>query len=111
VLLAYADPDVQQEYLARPLLHEPERVPVSEAALRRTLADVRREGLAHFRRKVPNPLVSVAAPVFDAQDRPAAALSVVVPEERAEARLLGPAVRTAARAISRELGARRPLGR
>jgi DNA-binding IclR family transcriptional regulator len=111
VLLAYADHDVQEEYLSRPLLHEPERVPVSEAALRRTLADVRREGLAHFRRKVPQPLVSVAAPVFDAQDRLAAALSVVVPEERADARLLGPAVRTAARAISRELGAQRPLGR
>ena len=31
------------------------------AALRRTLADVRREGLATVRRRVPNPLVSVAA--------------------------------------------------
>ncbi|MGY1737537.1 IclR family transcriptional regulator [Geodermatophilus sp. SYSU D00684] len=110
VLLAYADPDVQEEYLARPLVHEPERTPVSEAALRRTLAEVRREGLAHFRRRVPRPIVSVAAPVFDATDRLAAAVSVVVPQEGADARVLGPAVRTAARAVSRGLGARRPLG-
>ncbi|WP_457024740.1 IclR family transcriptional regulator [Geodermatophilus sp. SYSU D01119] len=110
VLLAYAEADVQEEYLSRPLLHEPERTPVSEAALRRMLADVRREGMAHFRRKVPRPIVSVAAPVFDAADRLAAAVSVVVPQEGADARVLGPAVRTAARAISRGLGARRPLG-
>ena len=110
VLLAFAEPGVQEEYLARPLVHEPEKVPVSPAALRRTLADVRRDGLATVRRRVPNPLVAVAAPVFDASDRVAAALSVVVPQERADTRVLGPALRTAARAISRGLGSRRPLG-
>ena len=56
------------------------------------------------------PLVSVAAPIFGADERVAAALSVVVPQEHAEPRLLGPAVRTAARAISRGLGARRAIG-
>ena len=110
VLLAFADPGVQEEYLARPLMHQPERVPVSAAALRRTLADVRRDGLATVRRRVPTPLVSVAAPVSDATDRVVAALSVVVPQERADTRVLGPALRTAARSISRGLGARRPPG-
>lgn len=107
VLLAYADPSVQGEILANPLMHEPERIPVSPAALRRTLADVRRDGLAIMRRRVPHPLVSVAAPIFDAQDKVAAALSVVVPAETAEPLVLAPAVRTAARSISRGLGARR----
>ncbi|MEU6410426.1 IclR family transcriptional regulator [Microbispora sp. NPDC046933] len=105
VLLAFAEPGFQEEILARPLVHEPERAPVSPAELRRTLAEVRREGLATVRRRAPEPLVTVAAPVFAAGGRIAAALSVVVPEEHAEPRLLGPAVRTAARSISRGLGA------
>jgi DNA-binding IclR family transcriptional regulator len=52
----------------------------------------------------------VAAPIFGSDDKVAAALSVVVPLENAEPRLLGPAVRTAARSISRGLGARRSIG-
>jgi DNA-binding IclR family transcriptional regulator len=109
-LLAFADSDFQEETLAQPLVHLPENVPVSPAALRRTLAEIRREGLATIRRRTPQPLVSVAAPIFGADDRVAAALSVVVPQENAEPRLLGPAVRTAARSISRLLGARRSIG-
>jgi DNA-binding IclR family transcriptional regulator len=108
VLLAFADPAFQESVLERPLVHEPERVAVSPAALRRTLAGVRRDGMATIRRRVPEPLVSVAAPIFGADDRVAAALSVLVPHGGAEPRQLGPAVRTAARAISRELGARLP---
>jgi DNA-binding IclR family transcriptional regulator len=107
VLLAAAPPDFQEEVLAEPLVHEPEKVPVSPAALRRTLAAVRRDGMATIRRRVPQPLVTVAAPVFDAEERAVAALSVLVPEEGADPRVLGPAVRTAARAVSRGLGSRR----
>jgi DNA-binding IclR family transcriptional regulator len=110
VLLAFAESAFQESMLAQPLVHLPENVPVSPAALRRTLAEIRREGLATIRRRSPEPLVSVAAPIFGADDRVAAALSVVVPQENAEPRLLGPAVRTAARSISRGLGARRSIG-
>src|SRR5215211_6773112 len=98
VLLAFAESDFQESVLNQPLVHMPENVPVSPAALRRTLAEIRREGLATIRRRQPQPLVSVAA------------LMVVVPQENAEPRLLGPAVRTAARSISRGLGARRSIG-
>ena len=110
VLLAHAESAFQEEVLRQPLVHHPEKVPVSSAALRRTLAEIRRDGLATFRRGAPGPIVSVAAPVHDAQGRVVAALSVVVPAENAEPRLLGPAVRTAARGISRGLGARRAPG-
>jgi DNA-binding IclR family transcriptional regulator len=110
VLLAHADPEFQEEVLRQPLVTEPEKVPVAPAELRRTLAQVRREGLATVRRRVPQPLVTVAAPVFAAEERLAAALSVVVPEEDADPRVLGPAVRTAARAVSRGLGSRRAAG-
>jgi DNA-binding IclR family transcriptional regulator len=110
VLLAFAESEFQASVLDQPLVHLPERVPVSPAALRRTLAEIRREGLATVRRRAPQPLVSVAAPIFGADDKISAALSVVVPLENAEPRLLGPAVRTAARSISRGLGARRSIG-
>ena len=43
----------QEEVLAQPLMHLPEKVPVSPAALRRTLAEIRREGLATIRRRAP----------------------------------------------------------
>ncbi|GAB3347692.1 IclR family transcriptional regulator [Modestobacter lapidis] len=109
-LLAFSDAEVQEDVLAQPLVHEPEQVAVPAAVLRRTLAEVRREGLATLRRAVPTPLVSVAAPIFDADERVAAALSVIVPADHADPRLLGPAVRTAARSISRGLGARRSIG-
>jgi DNA-binding IclR family transcriptional regulator len=107
VLLGHADPAFQEEVLAMPLVHEPERIPVSTTVLRRTLAQVRHDGLATVRRRAPQPLVSVAAPVFGADEQVVAALSVLVPEEGADPRLLGPAVRTAARAVSRGLGSRR----
>jgi DNA-binding IclR family transcriptional regulator len=110
VLLAAAPPEFQEEVLAQPLVHEPEKIPVSPAALRRTLAQVRRDGLATIRRRVPRPLVTVAAPVLDAEDQVVAALSVLVPEQGADPRVLGPAVRTAARAVSRGLGSRKAAG-
>jgi DNA-binding IclR family transcriptional regulator len=109
VLLAYAGAEFQEAYLSRPLVHEPERQPVSPSALRRTLAEVRRDGLATVHRSA-YAVVSVAAPVFGADDQVAAALSVVVPERGAEPHMLGLAVRTAARSISRGLGAHRSIG-
>ena len=107
VLLAFAAPEVQEEVLSQPLMHEPEKVAVSPAALRRSLAEIRRDGAATVRRRVPQALVTVAAPIFDSSDQVTAAVSVVVPQERAEPRLLVAAVRTVARSISRGLGARR----
>ncbi|GAA2649906.1 IclR family transcriptional regulator [Nonomuraea recticatena] len=111
VLLAFAEPQVQEEVLSRPMVREPEKEIVSPVDLRRILARVRLEGLAHLHRPhAPRAIVSVAAPVFGADDRIAAALSVLVPPEDADPRMLGPAVRTIARAISRGLGARRSIG-
>lgn len=104
VLLANADPDFQEQVLSRPLTHEPEHVPVDPAALRRTLADARRDGLVTLRRAVPEPLVSVAAPVRDEKETVVATVSVVIPIGSLDARRVGPAVRAGARAISRALG-------
>lgn len=70
---------------------------------------MRRDGLATVHRAAWS-TVSVAAPVFGADDQVVAALSVVVPQQDAESRVLGMAVRTAARSVSRGLGARRSIG-
>jgi DNA-binding IclR family transcriptional regulator len=103
VLLAYADPDFQQHYLSTTWQVEPEGRQISNLVLRRTLADVRRTGCATVVRLEPSPLVSVAAPIWDPAKVVAAALSIVVPTEGADAAFLAAMVRTAAQAISRDL--------
>lgn len=106
-LLAFAPREVQEDLLAQPMHSEPDRKPISADALRRKLAEVRRERLAVFRRQDENEaIVSVAAPVFDADDIVVGVLGVLVPTRMAQPRRLGLAVQTAARGVSRELGAR-----
>ncbi len=104
VLLAHADHDFQQRILSAPLIHLPEAIRVDPAGLRRTLAEVRRDGIVTVRRNAPEPLVAVAAPIRDAGDVVVAALSVVIPASSIDPRRVGPAVRAGARAISRGLG-------
>jgi DNA-binding IclR family transcriptional regulator len=124
VLLAYADPAVQESYLAAPLAGFTELTITDPAALRRVLADVRRTGHAVSDRQVTMDAISVAAPVRAALgsgsigvgvggQRPStprtqgprsvvvAALSVVVGTDGPPASVLIPAVVTAARGLSR----------
>ena len=110
VLLAFA-PAVQEEFLARPMAREPDHVLIPPEVMRRTLADVRRERLAIYRRQEQQEvIVAVAAPIFGADDSAVAALGVLLPERVAQPRRIGLAVRTTAQGISRELGARQAIG-
>jgi DNA-binding IclR family transcriptional regulator len=109
VLLAYASTALQEQVLSGPLVALTAKTVVDPSALRRALAGVRREGIAVCDGMVDPLALSVAAPVRDADDRVAAALSVVVPSPTAstsgvEPRSIVPAVRAAARGISRALG-------
>ncbi|HEY7813045.1 MAG TPA: IclR family transcriptional regulator C-terminal domain-containing protein [Nakamurella sp.] len=79
------------------------------AALRRTLADVRRDEVAVLRRNEPEPLVAVAAPIRGEQDEVVAGLSVEIPTGTIDPARVGPAIRAAARAISRGLGSPRSM--
>jgi DNA-binding IclR family transcriptional regulator len=108
VLLAYAADDVQEQALAHRLEQFTPLTIVDPVHLRRVLADVRRTGLATSDRQVTMDAFSVAAPVRGYDGTVVAALSVVVQAGTADARTLGPAVRAAARGISRALGA--PVG-
>jgi DNA-binding IclR family transcriptional regulator len=110
VLLAFAPPDMQEEFLAKPIYREPDNVLIPAAVMRRTLAEVRHERLAIYRRQETEVLVAVAAPVYGEDDTVVAALGVLLPERVAQPRRLGLAVLTAAQGISRELGARQAIG-
>jgi DNA-binding IclR family transcriptional regulator len=106
-LLAFAPKEVQEELLAKPVYSEPDNRLIPADVLRRTLAEVRRERLAIFRREDEHEsIVSVAAPVFGRGDTVAGVLGVLVPKRVAQPRRLGLAVQTAARGISRELAGR-----
>ncbi|MFJ3800795.1 IclR family transcriptional regulator [Streptomyces sp. NPDC090088] len=103
-LLAHEAPGFQEEYCAGPLAAFTPYTLTDPARLRRSLAEVRRTGVAVSSRQVTDDALSVAAPVRGAAGRVAAAVSVVVPQADAEVPALVPAVRLAARGISRALG-------
>jgi DNA-binding IclR family transcriptional regulator len=107
VLLAHMDTDDQERILRQPLMHVPEQIRVDPAALRRTLAEVRRIGVITLRRGEPTPLVAVAAPIRGESDDVVAALSVVMQAGSFNPARVGPAVVAGARAISRGLGSPR----
>ena len=79
-LLAFAPVEVQEEVLSLPLHDEPDQNLIPPAVMRRTLAEVRHERLAIYRRLDPDPLVAVAAPIFGEHEEAVAALGVLLPE-------------------------------
>ncbi|KAA9152482.1 IclR family transcriptional regulator [Amycolatopsis acidicola] len=109
VLLANAPADVQEEFLSRPLKRYTPKTIDSPEQLRRVLADIRRDGFVISDRQVELVSLSVAAPVHGPEDTVVAGISIVVPFDGPDPRTLVPAVRAAARGISRTLGAPRTV--
>ena len=109
VMLAHAAAEVQEEVLSAPLRRYTEKTITSAGQLRRVLADVRRDGYVISDRQVEMVSLSVAAPVYGAADSVVAAISIVIPAAGPDPRAMVPAVRAAARGISRTLGAPRAL--
>ena len=105
VLLAYADDDLLARVLAEPLVAVSSETVTDAAALRRTLAEVRRTGYVVAPGSIEAVSTGVAVPVRDETGEVIAALSVVLPRETppdvAIAELL-----TAARGIRADLSAR-----
>lgn len=110
-LLAHSDPASQEEYCAGPLTAFTPYTLTDGALLRRVLAEVRRTGAAVSSRQVTDDALSVAAPVRGRDSTVVAAVSVVVPQAGAQVPALIPAVRLAARGISRALGWQPEAGR
>ncbi|CAM5714605.1 IclR family transcriptional regulator [Streptomyces griseomycini] len=106
-LLAHCRPGFQEEYCAGPLASFTPYTVTEPALLRRMLAEVRRSGVAVSDRQITPDALSVAAPVRGPDGTVTAAVSVVVPRDDDRVPALTPALRLAARGISRALG-RRP---
>ncbi|GAB2934728.1 IclR family transcriptional regulator [Rhodococcus aerolatus] len=105
VLLAHAGPELLDAVLAAGLAAVTQHTVTTEHRLRSVLADVRRDGVVVCDRHLDPASVAVAAPVRDGAGEVVAAVSVVVPAEdpALPAAALVPAVRAAARGISRTL--------
>jgi DNA-binding IclR family transcriptional regulator len=107
VLLAHAPAELQERVLASGLAALTPNTIVEPRELRRVLADVRRTGVAICDGQVELKSLSIAAPVRGSSGEVTAALSVVVPSATGATSYV-PAVRAAARGISRSLGSRLP---
>ncbi|MGW7642992.1 IclR family transcriptional regulator [Streptomyces bobili] len=104
VLLAHGPADLKERLLAGSLTAYTPATPATHTRLRAVLAGVRRQGYAYCPGYVHEEALGVAAPVRGAQGQVVAALSVIVPDEPG-AQAVVPVVRTAARGLSRALGA------
>jgi DNA-binding IclR family transcriptional regulator len=102
-LLAHSPAELQEEILSGDLVLTPENDRLSPGELRRRLAEVRREGIAVVTRPSPEPMISVAGPVFGPGDKIIASLSVVAPSGSTDAFALRPAVAAVCRSASRAM--------
>jgi DNA-binding IclR family transcriptional regulator len=104
VLLAFAPLSVRQEMLAAPLRRFTSHTVTDPADLRHILDEVRHNGFSICDRQIEDVSLSVAAPIFDRHNDVVAAVSVVVAARLRPAEFV-PVVVSAARGISRSLGA------
>jgi len=102
VLLAYASTELVDEVIAAGLPRFTPYTIVAPGHLRRNLAEIRRTGVGIANEEMTVGRVSVAAPLFDVDNRAVAAMSIVVPTTL-DSQRLAPAVQTAALSASRRL--------
>ncbi len=107
VLLAYAPPDVREKVLADELARHAVRSITDPAKLRRNLEQIRRTGYALTRDEMTLGAASVGAPVRDGSGEVVAAVSLVASTRGADLRRLLPPLKTAVRALSRDVAAHR----
>lgn len=108
VLLAHAPPSVREAVLTSPMRAYNENTVTDPETLRRTLAEIRRQGFALCNGAIDPSATGVAVPVQDARGRVIASLGLVVPNDgRAHEHV--PVLRTVARGLERALSRPRPV--
>src|SRR5918997_500262 len=105
VLLAYASPELQQEVVASPLRRFTANTITDVEELRRTLAEVRRTGVAIAENQLTAEVLALAVPVRGPGDEVVAALGVTVQRSAVKTHALIPVRAATARGIGRALGA------
>ncbi|OBJ90440.1 IclR family transcriptional regulator [Mycobacterium sp. 1245852.3] len=106
VLLAFAPAGIQERVLAGPLRAYTQQTITDPRRLRSVLADVRRNGYAYCPAVVEDKATGIAVPIRDSDRGFLAAMSIIVPNDE-NARMLIPALQTAARGITRAVSKRR----
>ncbi|MCM3847132.1 IclR family transcriptional regulator [Pseudonocardia sp. DR1-2] len=105
VLLAHAPVEEQEAVLTGTMARYTAHTPATPTALRRLLADTRRQGFVLADAFITDGATGVAVPIRGPGDAVVAALSIVVPSGSGNAPAQISALLAAARAISRALGA------
>jgi DNA-binding IclR family transcriptional regulator len=105
VLLAYAERELQERVLGSPLKRFTPKTVTDPRKLRRTLAEVRRTGIAVAEEQLTMEGVAIAAPIRGRGDEVVAAIGLVVHVDECEPRALVPVLTACTRGISRTLGA------
>jgi len=103
VLLAYAPDEVREEVLSGPLEAFTTNTLTSPEQLGHALEEIRRQGFAISDRQVDLVHIGVAAPVFGADARVAAAVSLALTEDDIDSKNMVHLVRITANGISRAL--------
>jgi IclR family acetate operon transcriptional repressor len=103
-ILAFSAPEVADGLIAAGLARRTARTIVAPGALRRELARIRDRGVSFDREESGPGIVCAASPVFGPDGAVLAALSVTGWSSRLDLDRVAPAVRTAALALSRQLG-------
>ncbi|MCU1639576.1 MAG: hypothetical protein JWL94_2223 [Microbacteriaceae bacterium] len=109
VLLAHARPEIVDSYLSSSLRRFLPLTVTSADELRRRLAVIRANGVAHMSEEMTAGSSSVAAPIRDRTGSVVAAVSIVTRTAPEPDRAHEVAVRLAARGVSRALGYRRSV--
>jgi DNA-binding IclR family transcriptional regulator len=107
VLLAYAPPELIDSYLSEPLQRFLPNTVTSPEQLRRRLAGIRAQSIAHMSEEMTAGSSSIAAPIRDRTGGVVAAVSIVTRTTAKPDPVHEQAVRTAAIGVGRALGYRR----
>jgi len=105
VLLAFASPEIQAEVVSSPLRRFTANTITDVDTLRKTLAEVRRTGVAIAENQLTAEALALAVPVRGPGDEVVAALGVTVQRAAVKSHALIPVMAATARGISRALGA------
>jgi DNA-binding IclR family transcriptional regulator len=109
-ILAFSAPEVAAALIYGGLERRTPRTIAAPGALRRELARIRASGVSFDREESGPGIVCAASPVFGTGGTVAAALSLTGWSSRLDLERVAPAVRTAALALSRQLGVRAASG-
>lgn len=106
-ILAFSPPEVAGQLITAGLERRTARTIVAPEALRRELTRIRVSGVSFDREESGPGIVCAASPVFGPDGSVVAAMSLTGWSSRLDLNRVAPAVRTAALALSRQLGAAR----